>query len=143
MSTIESHPHHDALRRDAEDTMGLADADPRARALAEQTLALLDSYASLQEQSEQQRRDLVQARRDAEDARHVAEALTAEDRYASGYSAARRHYRSDRAVAMQTAEAWRDPQQDRGREVIRQVWPDLAAALDATTSAADEMEGRA
>lgn len=142
MNTIEGHTQQEALRRDAEEALALPDVDPRTRALAEQALAILDAHITLREQADQQGRDLVQARREAEDAQHAAQTLRSEDRFASGYQAARRKYHSDRAVTLRTAEAWRDPQQDRGREVIRQAWPGLATALDDTAAAADQMEDR-
>lgn len=65
-----------------------------------------------------------------------------EDRFASGYQAARRHYLNDNAVIKRAVEAWRDPLQDRGRDAIRRVWPDLATALDSAAVAADEMAAR-
>lgn len=65
-----------------------------------------------------------------------------EDRWKAGYDAARRHYRYDRALAVRAAAAWRDPQQDRGRRAIRQAWPGLAAILDETAQAADDIRER-
>lgn len=134
---------HEALRQSAEALRDHPDAAPRARALAEEALTATADTATLRAELAQARQDLATARREAEDAQHLASTLKGEDRFAAGYDAARRHYRSERGLAEQVTQAWRDPQQDRGRDAIRRAWPDLATALDATADAADEARGRA
>lgn len=143
MSLTSNPDVHEALRQSAEALRNHPDADPHTRALAEEALTAVADTALIRAELAQAHQDLATARREAENAEHLANTLKGEDRFAAGYDAARRHYRNERGLAEQVTQAWRDPQQDRGCEAIRRAWPDLAAALDATAAAADEARGRA
>lgn len=80
--------------------------------------------------------DLAQAHGIAEGAQQAAAIPYGAARFSEGYRAAKRHHGDEQALLARTAAAWKDPQQDRGRDAIRQVWPALAQALDEIEQAA-------